>query len=158
MHKYSIDILTVIPINEIRVKGILFVKDNLKDAIYEGDDKQKMITFWNYFENFWMSSETYIKAWNIYDYQGNKNLLKRTNNGLESYNKRLKSLFRSGTPCFADFVNMLRGESAYQQKKVQDYMDHSAVKRKKIEVNDGNFIYEIPPCYANWVPPSSIDN
>ena len=64
-----------------------------------------------------MSSEKYIKAWNIYDYQCNKNLLKRTNNGLESYNKRLKSLFRSGTPSFADFVNTMRGESAYQQKK-----------------------------------------
>jgi len=104
-----------------------------------------------------MSSKKFIKSWNINDYQGNKRQLKRTNNGLESYNKRLKSLFRSGTPSFADFVNTMRGESAYQQKKVQDYMDKSAVK-KKIDENDGNFIYEMPPCYAGWVPPSSIDN
>ena len=64
-----------------------------------------------------MSSEKFIKTWNIHDYKGNKNLLKRTNNGLESYNKRLKSLFRSGTPSFADFVNKLRQESVKQQKK-----------------------------------------
>ena len=36
-------------------------------------------------------------------------------------------------------------------------MDQSAVK-KKIDENDGNFIYEMPPCYAGWVPPSSMDN
>ena len=54
-----------------------------------------------------MSSKNFIKTWNINDYQGNKNLLKRTNNGLESYNKRLKSFFHSGTPSFADFVNTM---------------------------------------------------
>ena len=37
-------------------------------------------------------------------------------------------------------------------------MDKLAVKRSKIDENDGNFIYELPPCYAGWVPPSSIDN
>ena len=77
----------MIPIYEIREKGIPFVKDNLKDAIYDGDDFQKMITFWNYFEKFWMSSEKFIKKLNIHDYKGNKKLLKRTNNGLKSYNK-----------------------------------------------------------------------
>ena len=91
-----------------------------------------MITFWNYFKKYWMSLEKFIKIWNINDYQGNKNLLKRTNNGLESYNKRLKSLFCSGTPSFADFVHTMKEESAYQQKKVQDYMEKSAVKKKKL--------------------------
>ena len=74
MVKFSIDILTVIPINEIRKKGIPFVQDNLKDAIFQGDDVQKMKTFWNYFDKFWMSSEKFIKTWNINDYQGNKNV------------------------------------------------------------------------------------
>ena len=80
MIKNSIDILTLILIYEIREKGIPFVKDNLKDTISEGDDFQKMITFWNYFEKKWMSSEKCIKTWNINDYEGYKNLLKRTNN------------------------------------------------------------------------------
>ena len=118
---------------------------------------QKMITFWNYFQKYWMSSERFIKTWNINDYHGNENLLKHTNNWLESYNKRLKSLFCSGTPSFTDFVNMMRGESAYQQKKIQDHMGKSTMKEKNDE-DDDNFIYEMPPCYAGWVPPSSIDN
>ena len=158
MVKFSINILTVIPINEIRKKGIPFVQDNLKDAIFQGDNVQKMKTFWNYFDKFWMSSEKFIKTWNINDYQGNKNVLKRTNNGLESYNKRLKGLFRAGSPSFADFVHTMRGESEHQQKKVLDYMEKSAVKKGKSDENDGDFIYEMPPCYAGWVPPSSIEN
>ena len=43
MIKYSINILTVIPIDEICEKGIPFVKDNLKDTINEGGDFQKML-------------------------------------------------------------------------------------------------------------------
>ena len=49
-------------------------------------------------------------------------------------------------------------KSVNQQKKVYEYMDKLAVKRSKIDENDGNFIYELPLCYAGWVPPSSIDN
>ena len=117
-----------------------------------------MDIFWNYFEKFWMSSEKFILTWNINDYQGNKNVLKRTNNGLESYNKRLKSLFRAGTPSFADFVHTLRKESEFQQKKVLGYMEKTSVKKGKYDENDGDFIYEMPPCYAGWVPPSSCEN
>ena len=103
MIKFSINILTVIPIHEIRKNGIPFVQDNLKDSIHQDDDFPKMNTFWNYFENFWMSSEKFIETWNINDYQGNKNILKFTNNGLESYNKRLKGLFCAGTPSLPIF-------------------------------------------------------
>ena len=70
----------------------------------------------------------------------------------------MKSLFNAGTPSFAQFVNTMRAESEKQQKKVQDHMDRSAIKRNKIDENDGNFIYKLPPCYAGWVPPSSIEN
>ena len=56
-----------------------------------------------------------IESWNISNYNGNKNTLKCTNNGLERYNKRMKSLFNTGTPSFADFVNMMREESEFQQ-------------------------------------------
>ena len=37
-------------------------------------------------------------------------------------------------------------------------MDKSAVKKGKSDENDGDFIYEMPPCCAGWVPPSSIEN
>ena len=55
MVKNLMDILTVIPANEITTKGFAFVKDNLKEAILEENDSEKMQKFWKYFENYWMS-------------------------------------------------------------------------------------------------------
>ena len=152
MVKYSMDILTVIPVNEIKSKGIPFVKDNLKDDILEENDSEKMDKFWQYFEKYWMSSEKMIDSWNISNFKGNKNVLKRTNNGLERYNLRMKLLFKSGTPSFAQFVNTMRKESEDQQKITENHMNHTAVKRGKIDENDGDFIYEEPPCWSTWNP------
>ena len=88
------------------------------------------------------------------NYQGNMNVLRRTNNGLERYNLRMKTLFKSGRPSFGQFVNTMREESEIQQKIVEDHMNKAAVKRGKFDENDGNFIYEPPPCYATWDPSS----
>ena len=52
MHKYSMDILTVILANEIKNKGTAFVKDNLKDAILQEKDLEIMDKFWTYFEKY----------------------------------------------------------------------------------------------------------
>ena len=60
MHKNSMDILTIVPVNEIKRKGIPFVKDNLKDAVNEDKDFQKMQSFWHYFDKFWMTSENLL--------------------------------------------------------------------------------------------------
>lgn len=54
--------------------------------------------------------------WDITYYSGNKNILQCTNNGLERYNKSMKSLFKAGTPSFAKFVYIMREESETQQK------------------------------------------
>ena len=101
-----------------------------------------------------MSSSKMIDTWNIFNYQGNLNVLRRTNNGLEHYNLRMKTLFKSGTPSFAQFVNTMREESETQQKIAEDHMNKAAVKRDKYDENDGNFIYHPPPCYAIWEPSS----
>ena len=113
---------------------------------------------WFIIKSISFTRNVFIKTWNINDYQGNKNVFKCTNNGLESYNKCLKGLFRAGTPSFVDCVHTMGGESEHQQKKALGYMDKLAVKKGKSNENDGDFIYEMPPCYAGWVPPSSIGN
>ena len=83
MHKKSIDILTIISVNEIKTKGILFVNDNFEDVLNQEDDKKKMNHFWNHFDKYWMSSDRFIDTWNNNNYVGNKNALKHTNYGLE---------------------------------------------------------------------------
>ena len=40
------------------------------------------------------------------------------------------------------------------QKRVQGYLNKVAVKRNKIDENDGNFIYYTPQYYPNWKPSS----
>ena len=82
MVKNSMDVLTIIPVNKIKTKGFVFVNNNLKDAIFKEKDSEKLQKFWKYFENYWMSSNEMIEMWNISNYQGNKNVLRRTNNGL----------------------------------------------------------------------------
>ncbi len=154
MVKNSMDILSVIHVNKIRTKGFAFVNDNLKPAILGANDLEKLQKFWNYFEKYLMSSSKMIDKWNISNYQGNLNVLRRTNNGLERYNLRMKTLFKSDTPSFAQFVNTMREESETQQKIVEDHMNKAAVKRGKYDENDGNFIYHPPPCYATWEPSS----
>ena len=74
MVNYSMDIITVIPVNEMKTKGIPYMKDNLKVAILEDYDSEKMDKFWHYFEKFWMSSEKMIDSWEILNYKGNKNV------------------------------------------------------------------------------------
>ena len=64
-----------------------------------------------------MTFDRMIDAWNINNYVGNKTTLKHTSNGLERYNKLMKSLFNVGTPSFAEFVNTMREESKAQLKK-----------------------------------------
>ena len=94
-----------------------------------------------------------IDSWNILNYKGNKNVLKCTNNGLERYNLKMKLLFKSGTPSFAQFVNTMRQESEDQQKKAENHMNQAAVKRGKYDKYDRNLIYVIyepPPCFAKW--------
>ena len=154
MVKYSMDILTVIPTNEIRNKGIAFVNDNLKDDILQDQDAEKLNKFWDYFVNYWMSSNKMIETWNISNYQGNKNVLRRTNNGLERYNLRMKTLFKNGRPSFAQFVHTMRQESQHQQKIAEDHMNQAAKKRARVDENDGNFIYHPPPCWTKWEPSS----
>ena len=75
MVNYSMDMLTVIPVNEISTKGFAFVNDNLKDVIFRDNDSEKLQKFWNYFEKYWMSSNKMIETWNISSYQGNINVL-----------------------------------------------------------------------------------
>ena len=91
---------------------------------------EKLNKFWDYFVKYWMPSNQMIESWNISNYQGNKNVLRRTNNGLERYNLRMKTLFKNGRPSFAQFVHTMRQESQEQQKIAEDHMNQAAKKKE----------------------------
>ena len=90
MTKNCIDILTIIPRDEILVKGIPYVRSILEaeDLNLSSDDCVKWDVFWIYFKSFWCSSLEFIATWNIKDVDDkNRKMQNRTNNALESYNR-----------------------------------------------------------------------
>ena len=48
-------------------------------------------------------------------------------------------------------------ESVKQQKTVHDYMDKSAVKKGRIDKNDGNFIHELLRTLLCWLDATIFD-
>eukprot|EP00644_Phytophthora_capsici_P002883 jgi/Phyca11/129533/e_gw1.85.132.1 len=89
----AIDVLTVIPINEITEKGIPFVRSRVD----ESGHRVKWDTFWRYFKRTWML--TYAPAlWNINVISETMDIVNRANNALERFNRDLNESFSQHTP------------------------------------------------------------
>jgi hypothetical protein len=82
-------------------------------------DKAKWDNFWYvYFKKEWCSSVIKTASWNIYGKDGEYlDIINRTNNGLERYNRHLKTLFPSPHPPLQSFVQRLEEESRDQVKR-----------------------------------------
>ena len=118
MTKNVMDVLTILPRNEILTYGIPYVRS----CIIETADKEKWDMFWNtYFIKFWMSSDNYIATWNIAD--GGKtcnDLQNRTNNPLESYNRKMNGKFSTPHPSFPVFVMTIEEEARDQVQRLEN--------------------------------------
>ena len=64
-----LDILIIIPTNEIRSKGIPGVKIAIELLSLSTDDKVKWKKFQKYFTKYWLSSDEFIKMWNHHRFQ-----------------------------------------------------------------------------------------
>lgn len=84
-----IDVLTVIPISEIAEKGIPFVRSRVDESGHRG----KWDTFWRYFKRTWM--HTYDpELWNVNAIVETTDIVNRTNNALERFNRDLNESLR----------------------------------------------------------------
>ena len=87
-----LEILMILPHNEIDITGILSVCTLIEDGLSE-EDLNKWSSFWDYFKRKWWT-DVMIPIWNIHgvdeDYLYLKN---RTNNALEWYNRRFNEIF-----------------------------------------------------------------
>ena len=52
MTKYVLDVLTVIPRDEIRGKGIAYVQSIIDPHVETDEDKLKWVSFWEYFTHY----------------------------------------------------------------------------------------------------------
>lgn len=140
MEVNNLDILTIIPMGEIESKGIPFVQNKMAD--YE-DDK-KWDSFWAYFKRVWMKID---EIWNINDYisKGNVDvyeLLNRTNNALERYNKKLKNEIGT-SPSLSHFFEGLKQQAVNHKNELKAMADGISEAPKMAEIN----IPDIPDEY-----------
>lgn len=117
-----LDILTIIPKNEIPKKGIAYVKFLIDSQFPDMtvSDREKWAEYWKYFENFWCHSR-FINMYNINsETRDKRDLRNRTNNALERYNRHLNYIFPTPHPNLPAFVTTLKAESTRIVTKLEN--------------------------------------
>jgi hypothetical protein len=124
------ELLTVIPIDEIVTKGIPYVRCKINEDKFE----IKFDRFWKYFVKTWM--HTYSpQQWNINGMiQNNETdkLINRTNNPLERLNRNLNSKFVNAHPNMTQFVEGIKdlcNEYVLKIKNIQRGLDKAPFHR-----------------------------
>jgi len=99
------NLLTQISIHEIIGKGIPFVRS----ITNEGEEVHQMNSFWDYFIDTWLKKYD-PKTWNVkaIDDEETVEVVNRTNNPLERYNRQLNEKFAHVTPSMDEFINVIR--------------------------------------------------
>jgi hypothetical protein len=115
-----LDLLCVIPAGEVESHGIPYLR-SLLGANLTLREHKKWEKFWQYFERQWLRI---VSSWNIAhmdnDDDGERyDLINRTNNGLERYNRHYNGLFDSKPDLF-QFVRILQQETRNQVQKLDD--------------------------------------
>ena len=117
MRRDMIEVLTVIPQDEIGTVGLQFLQNELQVT---EEERHKLEIFWDYFRRTWMSKFS-PNDWNLSRILDSTELLaNRTNNPLENYNRRLNELFPHPHPNLKDFVFKLRLET---ERRFQEYQN-----------------------------------
>jgi hypothetical protein len=102
-----INLLTTIPIEEIESKGIPYIRARFN----EGQHKSKFDTFWKYFVATWMTQYN-PEDWNINRGRNNdlseEDILNRTNNPLERFNRKMNGYFPCRHPAMVQYVTGIR--------------------------------------------------
>ncbi|KAG2783972.1 hypothetical protein PC129_g19944 [Phytophthora cactorum] len=119
MTRVALDMLTVIDPAQVE-KGIKWVKREIKLRSAQAGvfySVEKWGEFWSYFDRTW--NEQYsIDVWNVFDL--NNELVARTNNPLERFNRELKRRFPAAHPSMATFVTVIKTISAEYVRGVAD--------------------------------------
>jgi hypothetical protein len=86
----GLDLLCILPCHKINIYGIPYLCLTL-EVHATTSEKLSMEKFWTYFRKQWLQI---TNNWNIREEDGHfLQMLNRTNNALESYNRRFNSIF-----------------------------------------------------------------
>ncbi|KAG3114967.1 hypothetical protein PI124_g5244 [Phytophthora idaei] len=119
MTRSVLDTLTVMAHDQVD-RGIKWVKREIeKRCIVAGIEYStaKWGGFWGYFERAWLEQYT-IDVWNVFDLDNE--LVARTNNPLERFNRELNSRFPTPHPSMAVFVTVIETTSAEYVRRFGD--------------------------------------
>ena len=141
-----INILFVIPVEEIRDFGIPFVRSQMD----ESGRQQQWENFWRYFDTTWCKSYE-PSDWNLHAITTRVDaediLINRTNNPLERFNRRMNDSFPNPHPNMASFVETIKSIS---HEYLADY-EHIRKGRKRTGVHPSPVIPEIASEYYAFV-------
>ena len=146
-----LDILAVVPKDEMETKGIPFVRSMIEAQFpcMTVADKTKWATFWKYFHKQWVNKQSMFDVWHLLDENGDiKDFQARTNNALERYNRHMHQLFPSPHPSIITFVDKIKQESdaqIFRMKNIEG--DHELPP-----MYDEAYIPELPEEYQHFNP------
>lgn len=106
----NIQLLTVVPIEEINL-AIQFIKTLT-------NDEENLSLFWDYFHNTWVKRFDPI-LWNFSN-TDDLDIVGRTNNALERYNRRLGDHFFNAHPNICMFISVIKNEFLYYSEKCKE--------------------------------------
>ena len=113
----GLDILCVLPRDEVEEIGIPYIRSLLELGIPEWEKEALNEIFWPYFMRQWIPI---IMSWNLMSDEGSPvEIVNRTNNALESYNRRFNALFLK-QPTLIEFAMIIEKESREQAQIRQD--------------------------------------
>ena len=141
METCVLDLLTIIPREEVREYGIPYCRSVLEDGQPSSIVKLWDI-FWAYFETTWMPI---LSSWNICSEDDEYiDFVNRTNNGLESYNKHINKLYPK-QPGLIEFMQTLEKETLRVDANL------TGIRRGQISVPTRREPLSIPPLPAAYL-------
>jgi hypothetical protein len=147
-----INILPLVPVTELHV-AIQYIRSKFNEkTIVEGKEKDytsKFDLFWSYFEKVWMRDYD-SNLWNISSIIASgqlEELVNRTNNALERYNRHLHEHFSTPHPNMVFFATVIRQEANAYVTTVEDIKK----QRKARLVHTLQPLFIIPQDYYEFV-------
>jgi hypothetical protein len=106
--------------------------------------EEKIKKFHDYFIEYWKPK---FNFWNISRFATVYSKLKRTNNCVERYNRRLNEMFLVSHPNIAQLANVLKGEECYYTEYIKSIMEGIQTHERGPEL-------EFPSCkdFRQWYP------
>lgn len=126
MERGSVDMLTVIPVDQVETRGIPFVKRYVQRRCQEEGvtySARKWGDFWRYFERTWLAMFP-AELWNVHGI--NHAVINRTNNPLERFNRELNAAFGTPHPNLPRFVAVINAISTQRVQLLADIQANRA--------------------------------